>query len=310
MRCATGASAVCHPAQRLDHGKVSACGMTDQLSDNRLSFTRPLTGELKKRLVSAIVMASVGIGAIVAGAWPLAILVGVIACILAWEWGRLARGTELDTAAFVHGGTIAISVGVVAAGLPIVALLIVFAGTIAIAIMTYEEMHRLSAFGVAYIGLAACGLVWLRADDGGASAILLVFACVWAHDTFAMLMGRAIGGPRLWPSVSPNKTWSGAVSGWLASLAAAITVGLMLGGDHLVWLAGLGLMLGGAALLGDLAASGIKRVGRVKHASNLIPGHGGFLDRFDGAIASFLVACLIVLLINSEQPVRVLLHGP
>lgn len=285
--------------------------MTEHLSENRPAqpFVRPAPNELLKRVISALVLGTLGIGATVAGPWPLAIVVCAVSAVLAWEWGRLARNCEFDDTWFVHVAALLLAVSFAAAGLMQYALLTLVIGFIAIAIRRSREYRKLSALGVPYVGIAAVGIIWLRDSEQGLAAVLLVFACVWAHDSVAMLVGRAIGGPRLWPSVSPKKTWSGAIAGLTASVLVAIIFHGFVAGTELVWLAMMGLVLGIAALIGDLVESGLKRLGRVKNASGLIPGHGGFLDRLDGAVASFALACLIALCVNAEMPARAVLQG-
>lgn len=268
-----------------------------------------LNGELVKRVISAFVLGTIGIGATIAGTYPLAVVVAGVSAVLAWEWGRLVRNCEFDDMWFVHVAAVWVSIGLTVTGFETYALLALVAGFIAIAIRRSREYRKLSAFGVPYVGLAAIGILWLREAEFGLAAVLLIFVCVWAHDSVAMLVGRAAGGPRLWPSISPKKTWSGAIAGLTASTVAAAVAHLLLAGSSLIWLALFGLLMGLAALIGDLAESSLKRLGRVKNASGLIPGHGGFLDRLDGAVASFVLACLIALCINPAAPAKALLGG-
>ncbi|MBU2531519.1 MAG: phosphatidate cytidylyltransferase [Alphaproteobacteria bacterium] len=284
--------------------------MAEHISPNRTAaMMGPQTAELVKRVISAVILGSIGIAATLAGAWPLAVIVGIVSSLLAWEWGRLVRNCAFDDLLFVHIGALLIAIALATAGMMGYAILALLAGFIAIAIRRSREYTKLSAFGVPYVGIAAIGIIWLRSGELGSAAILFVFACVWAHDSFAMLFGRALGGPRLWPSVSPKKTWSGAIAGLFASTFFASLGVLVLPGTQILWLAPLGFILGLAALLGDLAESSLKRLGRVENASGLIPGHGGFLDRMDGAVASFAVACLIAYCLNADAPAKALLLG-
>lgn len=285
--------------------------MSEHLSQNRPAspFIRATGGELLKRVISAAVLASIGIGATVAGPWPLAVVVAAVSAFLAWEWGRLVRNCEFDDMLFVHVAALVIAIGLTAARLTEYALLVLVVGFVGIAIRRSREYRKLSALGVPYVGLAAIGIIWLRDSNLGLAAVLFVFASVWAHDSVAMFAGRAAGGPRLWPSISPKKTWSGAISGLTASTVIGAAATLFIPGTGIIWLGAIGFLLGLAALIGDLAESSLKRLGRVKNASGLIPGHGGFLDRMDGAIASFALACLIAYLINRDAPGQALLIG-
>jgi phosphatidate cytidylyltransferase len=138
-------------------------------------------------------------------------------------------------------------------------------------------------------------------------AVLFIFGCVWAHDTFAMLTGKALRGPRLWPSLSPNKTWAGLAGGLVASACLGVAFAQLLANERPLTMAAIGLALGVAAFVGDLLESALKRRYGVKNASNLIPGHGGFLDRMDGIVTAAIAAVGIALLVNSASPAAGLL---
>ena len=138
--------------------------------------------------------------------------------------------------------------------------------------------------------LTGLGLVVLR-DSYGLMVILWIVAVVVVSDIAGYFAGRSLGGPKFWPAISPKKTWSGTVAGWVG----AALVGLAFhkaghGGAALIWLSPL---LAFAGQLGDIAESAIKRRTGVKDSSNLIPGHGGFMDRFD-AISGAVLAVLLI----------------
>jgi phosphatidate cytidylyltransferase len=122
---------------------------------------------------------------------------------------------------------------------------------------------------------------------------LLLFAIVWSTDVVAYFAGRAIGGPKLSPAVSPNKTWSGGVAGAVGAVAAAVTVASFIGPLDKATIALIAIVLSGVAQLGDLFESWIKRRFGAKDTSRLIPGHGGVMDRLDGFWAAALAGCLI-----------------
>ena len=138
--------------------------------------------------------------------------------------------------------------------------------------------------------LAACYVLFLmRGDDlAGRNMILFLLAVTWATDTGAYLVGRAVGGPKLAPKISPSKTISGAVGGLLIGVGAAILIWSMTGGTigaHLLFAAVIGSI---GCQIGDLVESGAKRHFKVKDSGRLIPGHGGVLDRVDGLLAAAL----------------------
>ena len=148
--------------------------------------------------------------------------------------------------------------------------------------------------GVLYAGLMFAAPVLLRGDtEFGLVVILLLFAIVWGTDILGYFAGRAFGGPKLWPAVSPNKTWSGAIAGTLGAAILSVAVASLFGRLQYGAIAGVALLLSVAAQLGDLMESWVKRQFGAKDASHLIPGHGGVMDRLDGFWAAALLGCLI-----------------
>jgi phosphatidate cytidylyltransferase len=146
--------------------------------------------------------------------------------------------------------------------------------------------------------------VLLRRDtEMGFVGLLFVFAVVWATDIGGYFVGRTVGGPKLWPGVSPKKTWAGAAGGLSASVAAAAIIAAFDPHKEIAALAlkigplaVLGAVLSIAAQFGDLFESAVKRRFGVKDSSHLIPGHGGLMDRLDGFIAAIVLAAIIGLL--------------
>lgn len=275
--------------------------------------------DLRKRVLSALVLGPAALACIWLGAAPWTALVAAAAAVLAWEWVHLCG---LSTRA-VPG--VAVPAAVLAAGAlavadwPLAGLALLFAGfglTWLGAAGLGAAGRRLPsrngvtvpagalAAGVLYIGLAGLALITLRDDnDAGRANVLFVFLVVWASDIGAYAAGRALGGPKLAPAVSPNKTWSGAAGG----LALAVLVGagaaaaLAPGGE--VWRSmAVAAFLGVMAQAGDLLESWIKRRFRVKDSSRLIPGHGGLLDRLDGVLAAAPAAALLAWVLGAGTP--------
>lgn len=156
------------------------------------------------------------------------------------------------------------------------------------AVLSRSQASWLVGGGI-YI-LAACYVLFLMRGDAvsGRNMILFLLAVTWATDTGAYLVGRAIGGPKLAPKISPSKTISGAIGGLLIGVGAAILIWFLTGGKidaHLVFAAVVGSI---ACQIGDLVESGAKRHFQVKDSGRLIPGHGGVLDRVDGLLAAAL----------------------
>ncbi len=149
------------------------------------------------------------------------------------------------------------------------------------------------AAGAPYVGAASASLLWLRADPAaGRHAVLFLLLVVWASDIGAYLAGRAIGGPRLAPMISPGKTWSGALGGLLAACLAALAVNRLHAAGSAVLA---GAALGIAAQFGDLLESAVKRGFRVKDSGATIPGHGGLFDRLDGLLTAAPAAALLAM---------------
>jgi phosphatidate cytidylyltransferase len=150
------------------------------------------------------------------------------------------------------------------------------------------------ALGALYAGAMLAAPLVIRADATlGFIAMIVLFAVVWATDVAAYFAGRLIGGAKLCPAISPNKTWSGALAGALAGTVAGVAVAVFGGINPLAPIIIVSLLLSAAAQIGDLFESALKRHFGVKDASHAIPGHGGLMDRLDGFIAAALAAALV-----------------
>jgi phosphatidate cytidylyltransferase len=133
----------------------------------------------------------------------------------------------------------------------------------------------------------------LRSGESGLAAIAVLFAIVWATDTGAYFIGRLIGGPKLWPAISPKKTWAGAVGGLVAGAAVGTGAAMAFGADFTVLTVAVTAVLSISAQAGDLFESWVKRRFGAKDSGRLVPGHGGLMDRVDG-LASAAVAAVVV----------------
>ena len=139
--------------------------------------------------------------------------------------------------------------------------------------------------------------VLLRRDMAwGFAAILFLFVIVWLTDTAAYFAGRAIGGPKLMPRASPKKTWSGAIGGSIAGAAGGALLAHQFGAGNVAVVAIVALLLSIVSQAGDLLESAVKRRFNAKDASQLIPGHGGLMDRLDGFVVAAVAGALIGLL--------------
>jgi phosphatidate cytidylyltransferase len=257
------------------------------------------------RVVSGLVLAVGALSAVWAfdqgGLWraPFLIVVAGAGAVMALEWATMA----VPRAAWRVGVATAVAtVGVILLSylrLYPEAWLCVGLGALASALLAAGSGARIidAAYGVLYIAPAGLVIVWLRESMQGAGWTLMLFATAWAADIAAFVVGNVVRGPKLWPRFSPNKTWSGFVGGLAASAAAAAGVAAALMHLSLLGAALIGLAGGFATMAGDLWESMLKRRFGVKDSGDLIPGHGGLLDRVDGlmfAVMVFAVARLVV----------------
>ncbi|HSA79790.1 MAG TPA: phosphatidate cytidylyltransferase [Geminicoccaceae bacterium] len=260
------------------------------------------------RMLSAVALLPVALAAVVLGGWVFAGCIALMVAVIALEWGRLSTLRFGQQSGRIAGGA-ALVVGVsstllIASGRPEAALVCLVGGTLLSGVVAWVAGGRpvSTSLGVAYVGLPALSLIWLRAaPELGLSALLWLLIVVWTTDTAAYFAGRAIGGPRLAPRISPGKTWSGLCGGMLgAALTGALTTWL-LGSERLLQAAGLGAALALIAQAGDLAESASKRAARVKDSGSLIPGHGGLLDRVDGLLFAAPALALLGLIAGLES---------
>lgn len=280
----------------------------ESASEEVASTAKP--SDLGLRLVSGVVMVAVALAALWSGPYAFGALVLLAGILMCWEWGRIVRGREFDFAFFIHAGTLVLSFVLGALGYAALATAILLAGAITLIQIQFGERSILSAVGVLYTGLPALSLLWIRGDEPhGFMAVLFLLLLVVVTDTAAFATGRLAGGPKLWPAISPNKTWSGLIGGVSASALAAGLVAFYLGGSVRT-MASMGFVLGLFAQAGDLAESALKRRFGVKDASNLIPGHGGVLDRLDGVVAVAIAAALFAVVRDPSAPARAVLFGP
>lgn len=254
--------------------------------------------ELRTRIVSAAILAPVALAAELLGGIAFATLVTVMAAIGFWEWTAISRA---DRPAWARGlglaclvaGMLSLELWSAGAGAALVAI----PAAMALAAGVRERSFRWMGLGLLYVAVPSAGLIVLRqAEPFGWAAILYVLFIVWATDIAAYFGGRAFGGPKLWPRVSPKKTWSGALSGLAAAVAAgAATAGLTMGSGNVRAGLALAVPLSVAAQAGDFLESSVKRRFDVKDSGRAIPGHGGVLDRVDGLFGAAALAWIVAL---------------
>ena len=268
--------------------------------------------ELITRICSATVLAILATLLTYAGSIPFSLMLAAGGLILAWEWGRLVRESSNDPAFYAHAAATIVACGLAVFDAGLMGLIALITGAGAAAFLTNDSRARLwSALGVLYLGLPIVFLVQLRADPAfGISVIIFLFIIVWSADTAAYFTGRAIGGPKLAPSVSPGKTWAGFAGGLITPTLLAFGFALWLGNTSAITLGLVGAGLAIASQLGYLTESAIKRNFHVKDSGNILPGHGGLFDRVDGLIGVALAAGVIAASRNLLEPGKALLIWP
>lgn len=249
------------------------------------------------RIVSSLVLAPVAIAAAWFGGVVFVAFWAIAAVIVLWEWQTLVCGHDRNSVLTVGAAALIGAAAVLIVGWFGIAIALVALGGFAIAALASRERRVWCVAGLVYAATILIAPVLLRRDASfGFAAIMLLFVIVWLTDIAAYFAGRAIGGPKLMPRVSPKKTWSGAVGGTLAGVVGAVGVAHMSSVASLAAVAGVALVISVVSQGGDLLESAIKRRFNTKDASQLIPGHGGLMDRLDGFVAAAVAGALIGLM--------------
>ncbi len=247
---------------------------------------------LLTRVVTALVLAPLVLGVLYAGPPYSDIFMIVVGAVSAWEWARICRRNRWDRVVTLAAAVVAVALAAGMFGYYALAGWIIAAGSLAAAWSGSRDGQADAGWlglGVAYVALACLAFIWLRDDHPeGLWLVFWLVALIWATDVGAYFAGRMIGGPKLAPAISPNKTWAGLGGGMAA--AALVGAGAAWFGSAAPWaLAAASAALAIVAQLGDLFESSLKRRYGVKDSSGLLPGHGGLLDRVDGLLSVFLV---------------------
>jgi phosphatidate cytidylyltransferase len=255
------------------------------------------------RVAVGVALALSVCGVIYAGTIYLALLVAVVALAAAREWHRMVGAGRYGDGLVVTTAAIWLALAaLVARPQGFVPEFVLLGGVLLQLALGLVWRRRLlwQAGGVLYLGLPALAIIALReVPANGAWLTLGLFIVVWATDTGALMAGKLIGGPKIAPVLSPNKTWAGTIGGVvLASAMLALYIGLIGGGVAAAALFGAALAV--AAHLGDLFESLVKRRFHTKDSGGLIPGHGGVLDRVDSTLSAALALELAVFVFHVD----------
>lgn len=227
------------------------------------------------------------------GGYAFAVLVAAAAAVMVWEWHRIVTGS-FPLAGKAAGVLCAVAaLSAVSAPIPALALIAVAALASVVLAGGGGQGRAWAVVGSLYAGLPAVALVWLRGeDDVGRQTLVWLMLLVWATDIGAYAFGRMIGGPLLLPVVSPKKTWAGLLGGVTSATLVGLITAMVLALPSPVLVAVGSGFLAVVAQAGDLAESWVKRRWGVKDSSNIIPGHGGVLDRVDGLLTAAVAVAL------------------
>ncbi|MFP4274616.1 MAG: phosphatidate cytidylyltransferase [Paracoccaceae bacterium] len=248
--------------------------------------------DLAARLGSGLAMVAVGAAGIWAGGHWFHALVALICGVMIWELVRMLVPERPGAArlGLLAGAAVMLAIYLP----PALALPLLLAPALAGFALLAERRALYVSFTVLVL-LAGFGMMAVR-DDFGTVWMLWLVAVVVVTDVAGYFAGRLIGGPKFWPRVSPKKTWSGTIAGWLG--AGAVGLGFALATKTGAGLAGISVALSMASQIGDIAESAIKRHVGVKDSSALLPGHGGLLDRFDGMLGASLLLLFVAQVIG------------
>ncbi len=252
-----------------------------------MSDTQNKWDDLGTRVITAVTLILAAGGALMMGGSVMLITVALVAGLMIWELARM-QSPKQPMAGWVLGGL---------AGLALLSPLV--------NIPVYLGAILVLGFGVVWLKagkfifglygaviLLGCFSVFFTRNFFWPQAFWLV-SIVVVTDVAGYIVGRLVGGPKFWPRISPKKTWSGTVGGWIGAALVGLAFAPVLGTQAILF----SVILSFAAQMGDIAESAIKRRAGVKDSSDLLPGHGGVLDRFDGMIAAFSVWFVLVTLL-------------
>ena len=253
-------------------------------------------GDLKKRVISAVFMLVVGISELWLGGMSFNLLVFALTGVMYWELANMTAPGRRRTPVAMGVLASACLAGAVILRDDLAAALLILPG-LALALTPRRDRRISTLYGIC-IMVAGYGLIDLRGP--GMPAILWLVLVVIVSDVAGYFVGRIVGGPKFWPAISPKKTWSGTVAGWIGAMV--LSSFFVLSG-HAPWqLVMIAPVVALAGQMGDIAESWLKRRAGVKDSSSLIPGHGGFLDRFDALIGAVVLVMLLSLVMSLPMP--------
>lgn len=256
--------------------------------------------DLKVRAIAGLVMAAVAIGLLWLGGLAFLTLTLLVGSLVLREWCTITGAGQSRFVYLIALTLLAVSFGLSGGGNWLAGFALSTGGGVVLSLLGLvlrQRALRWAGTGLLYAAVPALALAWLRSLPDGFSIVLWLMAAVIMTDTCAYFAGRRFGGPKLAPSVSPKKTWSGllggvagaALSGWILGALFGLPV------DKSLWLAGGAAVVAVVSQMGDLGESALKRAFGVKDSGSILPGHGGIMDRVDGLVAAAPLVALVEL---------------
>lgn len=247
-------------------------------------------GSLTKRILAAIVMLPVAIGALWGGYPFVDVLALVVGSILAWEWANMIPSRQPLT--YMASYIVALAVSLFVYDTPMIISSIVLISFFVWFKAKGESHRNLLILGVPYISIGVGSLLWIYQGiipyhPYNFYVTLWFFLMVWSMDIGGFIVGSNLKGPKLAPKISPNKTWSGLIGGIVLAMAVSYLFTYLTvkeAKDIQIFFVVLGGLTAAVSQIGDLIESAIKRKLGLKDSSSIIPGHGGVFDRIDGLI--------------------------
>lgn len=274
----------------------------DDVGSDESAREPTLNEGLKARLISAVILIPISLGFVYVGGWPFALSLVFVSALMAFEWNRLVLGQEnkskITGYVLIYTALLACVLALGLAGQWAFALLLTGFTTVLVYFLAIRQRQSASwaALGVPYLFLPMLSFIWLRAGVDGAygiATIVWILLVVWGSDSGGYIVGKSLGGPKLAPRISPNKTWSGFAGGVALAMLAGLVMALWVGEGSFLTFVLISAELSAISQIGDLAESSVKRHFGVKDFSSLIPGHGGVFDRFDGLLFVLMAAGLL-----------------
>ncbi len=264
--------------------------------------------DLRLRLISAVILGPITLAVVWFGGYVFLIMVCAGTALIFREWADITTQSTVMRDGWLLICVMVLSIIFAAVSDGYYALIAIVPVLISAAVLPqFAGARKWVILGAVYIVFSAIGMIALRQGSYGLHAIFGLLILVWATDIGAYFSGRLFGGPKLWPAVSPGKTWSGACGGLLAAILLSTIAARVSGYHKLTEIALLVAFLSGISQLGDLAESALKRRFKVKDSGDLIPGHGGLLDRVDGLmLAVAAVFALAATVYGLSDPTRIL----